>query len=212
MEWTFKVTELERMWICGTCAGLNGIPVGRDAPPVEQIQRCRCRSTDEPAWPSFNFNEHVHLCECCLMEALPSGSRFSVWFCEECRLRVIALNDRLRVWLIPIGRHSIMVSTYEPPGLVMLSSDVFRMGEQEQATRIEHFRGGFMGMISSIDRLLAWSEAALLEDLRELGYPAGAEVRLSDFLRAARARAKEDPRFAKRGAFERLEKHMRAAR
>lgn len=212
MQPTFELAELERMWICATCAGLNGIPGSRSSPQDERVQRCRCRRTDEPVWSGYDFNEHVHLCECCRLEALRSGSRFSVWFCPQCRDRVIELNDRLRVWLIPIGRHSFMVRTYDPPGQVMLGGEVFAMGEQERATQIERFREGSLDMIGSSDRLHAWSEAALLGDLRELGHPAGAEVPLADFLRAARARAEADPRLAKRGAFERLEEHMRAGR
>ena len=116
MERPFALKDLERMWICGTCADLNGILGQRFAAQGDLVQRCRCRSDpDEPRWPHHDFNELVHLCECCRMKALPSGSKFCVWFCGECSKRVTALNDRLRVWLIPIGRHSFMVRTYDPP-------------------------------------------------------------------------------------------------
>lgn len=208
----FDLRDLERMWICGTCAGLNGILGPRLAPQGDLVQRCRCRcDPDEAVWPRHDFNEHVHLCECCHLEALASGSKFHVWFCRECSDRVVALNDRLRVWLIPVGRHSFMVRTYDPPGRVMLDGSVFRLDEASQDAAIEHFRQGLLGMTSSIDRLRAWSTAALLEDLQALGYPPGAEVRLADYLKAARARALEDERFTKLAAFRRLEDHMRGS-
>ncbi len=204
------ITELEYMWICRTCAGLSGHPGPLSGSQDERVQRCSCRRKDEPRWPRFDFNEHVHLCECCLMEALPSGSKFSNWFCEPCKNRVVALNDELRVWLIPIGRHSIMVSTYDPPGHLMLGGTVLLSPEKTGA--IARFAEGVFAMNSWIDRLGMWSKATLLQNLRDLGFPASAEVRLSDYLKAVRARAAEDPRCSKEAEFGGLKVHMLAGR
>lgn len=212
MERPFALKDLERMWICGTCADLNGILPPRFEDERGLVQRCRCRrDPDEPRWPHYDFNEVVHLCECCRMKALRSGSKWSVWFCDECSGRVKALNDRLRVWLIPIGRHSFMVRRYDPPGHVMLDGSVLRTDEATRGAAIDHFARGLLGMANSIGRLGDWSTAALLEDLRALGFAPGAEVRLSEYLKAARARAREDQRFTKLAAFRRLEAHMRGS-
>lgn len=174
------------------------------------MQHCSCRRSDEPRWPRFDFNEHVHLCECCLQEALPSGSKFSIWFCDPCKDLVTALNDELRVWLIPTGRHSFMVRTYARPGSLMLSGgDLVPSEPSMNRAAIDRFVRGLFGMTSSIDLLLhEWSRATLLQNLCDLELSSSAEVRLSDYLTAVRARAAQDPHHSKSAEFARLTEHM----
>jgi hypothetical protein len=204
------ISELNDLWICRSCAGLNGKPGGLEAQRDGRVQRCSCRRVPgEPRWQGFDVNEHVHLCERCLQEALPGGSRFSVWFCQPCKDRVTRLNDDLRVWLIPIGRHSVMVRTYDPPGYLVLPGSIAgSLDEPTSRAEIRRFTEGTGRMVSSIDRLDEWSTAALLENLRELGFVSGTEVRLSEYLRAIRARADDDGRYSKEAVFERLRVHM----
>jgi hypothetical protein len=205
------ITQLEFMWICRSCGGLSGQPGQLSRPRDERVQRCSCRRTDEPTWPRFDFNEHVHLCECCLQEALPSGSKFSIWFCDPCRNLVTELNDELRKWLIPIGRHSFMVRTYDPPGALMLSGrDLYPSDGSVNGAAIDRFAKGLFGMSSSIDLLHEWSRATLLENLRDLAFPLSTDARLSEYLTAVRARSAEDSRFSKDAEFGRLKVHMLA--
>jgi hypothetical protein len=197
------------MWICGACGGLFGKP--RELGPERERgkQRCSCRREPRAAtWDRFDFNEYVHLCECCLQEVLPSGSKFSVWFCPECKDRVVALNDDLRVWLIPIGRHSFQAHTYDPPGCLMLSVKALASRDPAAEAAVERFRTGMLGLVSSIDRLGARSKAALLAILPDLGFAPGEDVPLPEYLRRLDARAARDERYSKAVAFERLRDHM----
>ncbi len=204
----WSISELERIWLCGTCVGLNGVPTPLYRPQKGGQQSCPCRRTDEPTWSGSDFNEHVHLCECCLQEALPSGGKFCVWFCNRCKELVTRFNDERRVWLIPIGRHSFMVRTYDPPGHLMLPGSVVSLDETGRTAAIARFADGFLGMASSMDRLHEWSKARLRSNLLDLGFPAGADVRLPAYLKAARARAAEDRLHSREIAFRRLRDHM----
>lgn len=108
--------DLTRMHLCTRCLEVAGPWRQRYEPrgPLRQLCSCERRSLNESGeptpepWPSFDFNQAVTLCYCCGMEPLTSGSRFSVWFCDECKLRVRRVNEELRFYLIPIGRHSFM--------------------------------------------------------------------------------------------------------
>jgi len=98
--------KLRSYWVCTTCGELYQRGVG-DA----SAQLCSCRRTlDQERWPGFDFNERVTLCYCCLAAVLPSGSKFSVWFCDRCRAEVDRLNQWFGRTVIPIGRHSFMTS------------------------------------------------------------------------------------------------------
>src|SRR6202023_1828829 len=49
------------------------------------------------------------------LEVIHSGSRWSTFCCDDCRIAVFALNDRLDRggWVsLPIGRHSLMHSRW----------------------------------------------------------------------------------------------------
>jgi hypothetical protein len=77
--------------ICATCFEPYEVR------PQEEPSRQRCRCPDKvpegQTWPGHDINEHLHLCECCSMVVLPSGSRWSVWFCKACKRRVDELNE-----------------------------------------------------------------------------------------------------------------------
>ncbi len=54
------------------------------------------------------MSTYVELCYCCGIEPIKSGSRWSVFFCDECKDCVLSFNRRSGQWIIPIGRHSLM--------------------------------------------------------------------------------------------------------
>jgi signal transduction histidine kinase len=89
-------------------------------------------------------------------------------------------------------------------GALLVSQD-----EERKNDAIESFLKAMFGSFSKMDRLHEWSTGALRRNLGELGCGTGADVRLSDYLRAARARAAKDRDFDKLAAFGRLEDHMR---
>jgi hypothetical protein len=208
------IEELGRVWICRTCVGIEETPGPGGPPSYEMAQRCACRGKNQVPWKGFDFNERFHLCECCQQEALSSGRRFHIWFCPECKDRVVDFNDAQRAWLIPIGRHSFMVRSYDPPGQLLAASvDVLRSGDEaEKAREIERLRTGTVKMVSSIDRLTAWSKDRLLRTLDELGFPPGQDVSMTRYLRTVRARSAEDPRYSKEAFFRQLSASILAGR
>lgn len=48
------------------------------------------------------------ICRCCGLRIIPSGSRWSLFYCQVCKLRIRNLNETIERCIIPCGRHSIM--------------------------------------------------------------------------------------------------------
>jgi hypothetical protein len=102
--------SVPQMIVCGECRDV----VGRFRPlsggsPLVQRGTCPVHRAppDEPRWPRFDYNRQFELCRCCATVVLRSGSRWSVWFCEECEDQVGLLNARSGRCVVPIGRHSV---------------------------------------------------------------------------------------------------------
>ena len=58
-----------------------------------------------------DFPLPFHICLYCGTEVVSSGSRWSTFYCDDCRLGVVTLNDSLDqagLVSLPIGRHSLM--------------------------------------------------------------------------------------------------------
>ena len=65
---------------------------------------------------ALDFPTAAELCRCCGLELLQSGCKWSVWFCNDCKPRVLKLNQSVGAWVIPIRRHSLMHGlSYSPP-------------------------------------------------------------------------------------------------
>jgi hypothetical protein len=168
--------------LCGTCHELY-----EDAPQpgFATPQRCKCRRTDEPKWPRYDFNEHLHLCECCRLVGLRSGSRWSVWFCEECKTRVMNLNRLAGRCLIPIGRHSLMA------GVGLDGSELARADDSRLEELISRFTDRSQSLFEAMDHLSA------LDATRD--------VPLDAWLGRLRPLADAEPHeFGKEGSFEAL--------
>ena len=142
--------DLTQWRICRSCLELYEVRRSR-----EQPQLCRCRTqADEPTWDLFDFNERAHLCECCLGVVLESGSKFSVWFCAECKERIMGFNARFGRTVIPFGRHSLMANvSLGGPGRVEWAEGEDPAGD----TQVEAFRIQLRGLVDSMDHLHDWS-------------------------------------------------------
>ncbi|MCB9925584.1 MAG: hypothetical protein H6822_25765 [Planctomycetaceae bacterium] len=119
----FRGFDCRDVGVCSTCGELFGpcreIGVAGDqCRQLEQLCACENGRRDQPTWERFDFNEVVTLCRCCRGVPLQSGTRWSVWFCESCKRRVLAVNDICESYVIPIGRHSIMASKYRTGAIV----------------------------------------------------------------------------------------------
>jgi hypothetical protein len=171
--------QYETMLICTTCGGLFG--------PAPLGQRCACDRTPQAPWPGYDFNEQIRLCDCCGRFLLPSGRRWSIWFCGPCKERVILLNQEFGFPLIPLGRHSLVngLGLSGGPGRTPPSDD--------QIERFAEALGGLFDRMTILND--EWKPAHLRSELVRLGLLTGHEgeaphdgggpgpsVRLMDYL------------------------------
>jgi hypothetical protein len=180
--------------VCPTCRTPFQI-----LPPPDEAQMCLCRGYGQQArWEGFDFNERIHLCECCVQHVLPSGSKFSVWFCEECRSRVVDLDRRVGIALIPLGRHSFMA------GIALRGRDVVPAlaGHRRAQRNLEAFRSGLLGLSVRMDTLHEASKARLGWTLERCGIATDRPVPLRAYLEAVLRRRPEDALVTKAAAFE----------
>ncbi|HET7699541.1 MAG TPA: hypothetical protein VFM06_01600 [Candidatus Limnocylindria bacterium] len=123
--------------------------------------------------PRLDFHLPAELCRCCAQELLPSGSRWSVWFCRECHTRVRAAGERDRAYRIPIGRHSIM------------NGHFLRDPFDDEA--IDEFVDGFRVIAAAMDRTEEWTRERIRRNCAALGLPAHINVALGEYLRRVAA-------------------------
>jgi hypothetical protein len=172
----FRTGEYVSSKICGVCYTL----CGRMWEDSERHQECDCawaqvRAGLRPAptpWPGFDFPEAVELCYCCGAEVLSSGSRWSIWFCEDCKEQVRLLHQRHRRHLIPIGRHSMMNGF----GLAGRAT-------QDQAA-VKEFTFRVSGLFGRTELLKSWASTIVAEHVRTRGFVEGTDVPLKDYLDA----------------------------
>ena len=188
--------EIFGPWGCWETTGENSSDTVPELPPREnwsmaEWQHCGCPRQNpekpEPRWPGFDFNKLVELCHCCGLEPVRSGSKFSVWFCEECKERVCRLNAEYQRVVIPLGRHSVH------SGLLLTGS------QAKDPAEVSYFVHRVREMEESIDRVRKAARASVLLNLQKLGFPLTECVLLWKYL-SAPGRAQLD----KAEAFQRL--------
>lgn len=144
--------DVSDMSICTSSARLFG-PFSYAGGAHTHEQRCLYPDCEQrlAAWhapstglpePVADFPEAVELCHCCARTLIRSGSKFSSFFCGECRERVIALNRSYGLSVVPLGRHSLM--------------NGFLLRGGADAGETEAFVSGVRGVFSRIDRLEIW--------------------------------------------------------
>lgn len=162
--------EHASMRICSRCYELYEPDVALELP-----QRCGCNRGSDPRWPGADFNERALLCRCCGLTVLRSGSRWSPFFCEPCKHRVIDLDRRIGRLVIPIGRHSIMNGTMmrqKAPTLAAYRYDV--------AALASDVAGTINTVISGTDRLWEWYRIQMAQNMVTFG--GQEDVLLSDYV------------------------------
>ena len=189
------------------------VQFGRPEVLPDQTQMCYCpsRRYHEPTWPGSDFNERLHLCECCFVP-LGSGSKYSVWFCSPCKKEVAGFNGLFGRGVIRIGRHSLHTSVGPPaekwravlradqaasgfPEIRLIPGERLsglERGEPAAVEAVEEFCAGLQAMVGSINGLHDWSKTHRL-GLLDRWFPGSGDPTLPEFLdRLERARA-EDP-------------------
>jgi len=77
------------------------------------VKRCACSASQwlPKTRGGSDFPTPFEVCWYCQAEIIPSGTRWSTYYCAGCRPIVLELNDRLdeaKQVSLPIGRHSLM--------------------------------------------------------------------------------------------------------
>lgn len=180
-----KDINYEKMMICAECHEIYGFWNYRSKsiindnstcnPENMYYQKCSSKCKDQmlkpgippgeknkenEKWPRFDFNEIVTLCYCCGQELLSSGSRWSVWFCEDCKKNVIRFNSIYQKRIIPIGRHSIMNG-------YILNVQKFEDGMDKA---IEEFTGNVKDLSRGIEHLEKWRKIIMQKNFKALSY------------------------------------------
>jgi hypothetical protein len=149
--------------------------------PDGMNQTCACHPNDPERWPGADFNQRAMLCRCCALTVLPSGSRWSPYFCRECQLLAMGVSVWNRSLVIPIGRHSLMHSWVPraeaqpfPPG-----------GEVD----LDDFAATFAAMLNNIsdasDLLWKWYRTSMKRNLKRYGLKG--KVSLREYIAAVSA-------------------------
>lgn len=159
-----------KLWICKDCLCVNGLwsydpnlalvyenHAGSHHQVHHRLEKCSSAPDQEKIQHSESISELpvnrlVDLCWCCGQALIPTGSRWSTFFCPTCKQYVFELNEAAGSCLIPIGRHSIangINGTPAPNESIEAFSESFA---QETKT-----------MNSRIDRLRAWRRMILHE-------------------------------------------------
>ncbi len=201
---TLPIRDIDcaRMEICAACFQIRGpwrFIEGPSRGPIESLpdepyQLCRCQGPRQPSepgerserWPGFDFNTAVELCKCCGLEPLRSGSRWSVWFCDECKERVRELHEAYQRYIVPIGRHSFM-------GGFGLSGKAVR-----DDAEIHYFASRWKTVAEAINALYDFSRSVVADNLRLLGLADQSQIPLAQYLSVAQ------PVLGKEDAFRRL--------
>lgn len=162
--------DVGRFVVCGKCQALRGGPIDHIG-DVAVWQLCDCASAEErSAQPRVgDFNAAFELCRCCGMEALRSGSRWSVWFCATCQERVRELNAESGSCVVPIGRHTLMNGAEFDPS-----------PDSASRTFVEQLKSLFHEMAETA----AWAPAAVRLNLAAAALPAGEDIALDAYLAA----------------------------
>lgn len=172
--------QIRKMKICTDCGKVHGTWKNRGLFKSTYVQRCGCvhgkyNADNSEKWPDFDFDEIVTLCYCCGSELLPSGSRWSVWFCEECKKNILAMNHKVRAWLIPIGRHSMMHGI----GINFHGIE----NEEEEENAIKEFIKRTKSLSKRQKRLYTWAASIVKENIKRLNIiHNGSDIRLSQYL------------------------------
>jgi len=172
------------MVVCGACGRVRGpwrfagLSTDSDSGDLDLpfTQRCECDRRDEPLWPRFDYNTAVHLCWCCAAEAVPSGSRWSLFLCPDCKELAVALMRREGRFIVPIGRHSLM-NRVSVTGADLTAG---RASATHAARRLVRFGG-------RITAAAAWGDERALANLAALDVEKSDTIALRDYLRRVAA-------------------------
>lgn len=161
--------------ICGDCREVRGRFPERGA-DAEQLCSCAPMETRRNRRPSGGADHctYVELCRCCGLVLLRSGSRWSVWFCEECLPLIAGLNRAVGRMTAPVGRHSVM------NGVRLVGSST------ASRAAVEQFTEASVGLFERIGALQQYARAVVEQNVELLALPMDTDVYVGEYLAAIR--------------------------
>ncbi len=167
-----EIGELRICRRCGLAYGPWHYPFGENAGAV-WYQACRCPGRPAATKPpNLDIRTVAELCKCCGAEFVPSGLKYSGWFCSDCKERAVELARVLGFWLVPIGRHSLI------HGILLTPRDPVT------TEVVERFASGFRALCIRMDWLDDWVKQSLPSRLSALGLAVHQDPKLTDYLHA----------------------------
>ncbi len=103
------------------------------------------------------------------MVLITSGSKWSVFYCHECKDRVGAFNDIVGKVVIPLGRHSVM------------NSLMIEYKSHDLDVEISKFVTGWNFLVGIIDKIVDWSTQSLFQNLHDLEFRFDSDIRLKEY-------------------------------
>jgi hypothetical protein len=185
-------TVIRGAFVCTTCLECQGTLEVHEDRIRNYVQSCSCdraAGRDEPWPPGWDISRYIELCHCCGVEIVRSGSRWSLFFCPDCKQLVLDLNRAAGRWVIPIGRHSMMHGTM--------------LGATASREAIEEFTSEVEGLFASIDHLHEHASRRIRANLADAGLAGREAVTLDAYLEGVAAAG-----VRKEIAFERLREHF----
>ncbi len=149
-----EVTQVARLNMCRACLTLRG-PFYDDFNHRERVQLCGC-DPDQPPWNAYDYNCFAELCHCCAAEIVKSGTKWSPFFCDDCKTRVRAYNESIGFCAIPLGRHSIM------------NGVALRVAPATERRQVDTFVKGLFGLFERVGCLSSHRQARIRRILTSL--------------------------------------------
>jgi hypothetical protein len=132
-------------------------------------QKCQCMKNEDKSngiadkiWPGNDFNTSVELCYCCGKKLITSGSKFSSFYCVDCKKIIEAFNKYSEDLQIPLGRHSFMIG--------------LRLQLPCTSKEEELFKKKLDGFFRKVDLVFEWRKLTLFENLHDLGFHFDADI------------------------------------
>ena len=116
-------------------------------------------------WPGNDFNTSVEFCHCCSKALINTGSKFSSFYCDDCRKLVVEYNNQDGSVLIAMGRHSFM--------------NGIKLGIPFSKKEETQFTSNLNTFFKSVDLVQEWQKLSLFENLHDLGFRFTNDIALS---------------------------------
>jgi len=165
--------------ICKSCLKPYGQIVrsfgeNQDPQSKSYFMNCRCKKEEKekdgmknPEKTASDITTSIEFCQCCSMELINFGSKYSSFFCDDCMKLASSYNEITGTNLIPLGKHSFMNG-------IMLISPYTKEESRQFKIEIKDF-------FKRIPLIMEWQKYALFENLYDLDFDLKTDISISDY-------------------------------